>query len=172
MIIFRMIEFMFQIGATIFIVLLLQVSVGGKTLENYLMSFVQFSETMAPVREVAESGAKLISPESRMKYQMPFPPPKKHFQQNKKRALASRPEPPAVPPPSQLSAPAPADSAVLPKGHPLQGVINSVFNFIFKTNMFQLTKNLKNFSADKQASKPPSPSSPEKEQAPPAESSK
>ena len=63
MIIFRMVEFVFQLCTTIFIVLLLQISIGGKTLEDYLMSFIQNSDTAAPVRDLAYSSIKKVKPD-------------------------------------------------------------------------------------------------------------
>ena len=62
MFLFRMIEFVFQILTAIFIVLLLQISIGGQSLESFFMSFVQNSKTTAPIRELAYSGAKWINP--------------------------------------------------------------------------------------------------------------
>lgn len=53
MFIFRMIEFAFQISTTIFIVLLLQVSVKGRTLEDYLMSYIRQTERLESIREVS-----------------------------------------------------------------------------------------------------------------------
>ena len=60
MFLFRAIEFLFQISTAVFIVLILQVSVGGRTLEDFFLSFVQTSETTAPVRDLAYSGAKKL----------------------------------------------------------------------------------------------------------------
>lgn len=44
------------------LVLILQISVGGRTLEDYLMSFVHTSDSLAPVRDIAYSGVRKIHP--------------------------------------------------------------------------------------------------------------
>lgn len=51
-IIFRMIEFGFQIGTTIFIVLLLQISISNRTIENYLLTYINKAEQFNSVREL------------------------------------------------------------------------------------------------------------------------
>lgn len=60
MFLFRIIIFFFQIISAVFFVLILQISVGGQTLETFLMSFIQHSKTTAPIRELAYSGVKMI----------------------------------------------------------------------------------------------------------------
>ena len=60
MILFRMIEFAFQVVSAVFIVLMLQISIGGQSLEDLLMSFIKNSKTTAPIRELAYSGASLL----------------------------------------------------------------------------------------------------------------
>ena len=62
MFIFRMIEFVFQLLTAILVVLLLQISVGGRTLEDFFISFVQKSKTTAPIRQLAYSGVKYVQP--------------------------------------------------------------------------------------------------------------
>ena len=53
--------------ALLFWFLILQISVGGQTLEDYLMSFVQTSDSLAPVRDIAYSGVRRIHPNVQIK---------------------------------------------------------------------------------------------------------
>ena len=62
-----MIDFLFRLASTLFLILILQISIGGKTLEDYLMDFIRSSESMAPVRDVAYSGIKSIDPDLEIK---------------------------------------------------------------------------------------------------------
>ena len=62
MFIFRILDFVFRLFTTVMLVLILQISVGGKTLEDYLMSFIQTSNSMAPVRDIAYSSVRRINP--------------------------------------------------------------------------------------------------------------
>lgn len=63
MFIFRILDFVFRLFTTVMLVLILQISVGGETLEDYLMSFIQTSNSLAPVRDVAYSGIRRINPD-------------------------------------------------------------------------------------------------------------
>lgn len=67
MFIFRILDFVFRLFTTVMLVLILQISVGGKTLEDYLMSFIQTSTSMAPVRDIAYSGVRRINPSVQIK---------------------------------------------------------------------------------------------------------
>lgn len=62
MFIFRIIDFVFRLFTTVMLVLILQISVGGETLEDYLMGFIQTSDSLAPVRDIAYSGIRRINP--------------------------------------------------------------------------------------------------------------
>ena len=46
---------------------MLQISIGGKTLEDYLMSFIQTSNSLAPVRDIAYSSVRRINPNVQIK---------------------------------------------------------------------------------------------------------
>lgn len=67
MFIFRILDFVFRLFATVMLVLILQISFGGRTLEDYLMSFIQTSNSLAPVRDVAYSGVRKINPDIQIK---------------------------------------------------------------------------------------------------------
>ena len=67
MFIFRMLDFVFRLFSTIVLVLILQISVGEKTLEDYLMSFIQTSDSLAPVRDIAYSSVKRLNPNVQIK---------------------------------------------------------------------------------------------------------
>ena len=49
------------------LVLILQISVGGRTLEDYLMSFIHSSDSLAPVRDIAYSSVRRINPNVQIK---------------------------------------------------------------------------------------------------------
>ncbi|MDE0151630.1 MAG: hypothetical protein OXK80_03920 [Bdellovibrionales bacterium] len=67
MFIFRILDFIFRLFTTVMLVLILQISVGGKTLEDYLMSFIQTSNSLAPVRDIAYSSVRRINPNVQIK---------------------------------------------------------------------------------------------------------
>ena len=56
MIIFRLLEFVFKITATVFIVIFLQMSLGGRTLEEYLLSFLRDSERVQSAQKMTRTG--------------------------------------------------------------------------------------------------------------------
>ena len=60
MILFRFIDFLFRITATCFLVLLLQVTVAGRTLEDYILSFIRTGTAMEPIRNDVNLGVKQI----------------------------------------------------------------------------------------------------------------
>lgn len=62
-----MIDFAFRLFSTVMLVLILQISVGGQTLEDYLMSFIQTSDSLAPVRDVAYSSVRRLNPNVQIK---------------------------------------------------------------------------------------------------------
>lgn len=57
-----MLDFVFRLFSTILLVLILQISVGEQTLEDYLMSFIQTSDSLAPVRDIAYSSVRRLNP--------------------------------------------------------------------------------------------------------------
>ena len=96
MFIFRMLDFVFRLFSTIVLVLILQISVGEQTLEDYLMSFIQTSDSLAPVRDIAYSSVRRLNPnvqikeaEKRTPASLPSPstPSKKDFLKNMKTDL-------------------------------------------------------------------------------------
>ena len=56
MIIFRLLEFVFKITATVFIVIFLQISLGGRTLEEYFLSFLRDSERVQSAQKMTKTG--------------------------------------------------------------------------------------------------------------------
>ena len=60
MIIFRLLEFIFKITATVFIVIFLQMSLGGRTLEEYLLSFLRDSERVQSVQKMTRTGFRKV----------------------------------------------------------------------------------------------------------------
>ena len=60
MIIFRLLEFVFKITATVFIVIFLQMSLGGRTLEEYLLSFLRDSERVQSAQQMTRTGFQKI----------------------------------------------------------------------------------------------------------------
>ncbi len=67
MFIFRILDFVFRLFATVTLVLILQISVGDRTLEDYLMSFIHTSDSLAPVRDIAYSSVRRINPNVQIK---------------------------------------------------------------------------------------------------------
>ena len=67
MIIFRILDFVFRLFGTIMLVLFLQISIGEQTLEDYLMSFIQTSDSLAPVRDIAYSSVRRLNPDVQIK---------------------------------------------------------------------------------------------------------
>ena len=67
MFIFKMLDFGFRLLASVIFVLMLQISVGGRTLEDYLMSFIHRSDSLAPVRDIAYSSVRRINPNVQIK---------------------------------------------------------------------------------------------------------
>ena len=49
------------------LVIILQISIGGRTLEDYLMSFIQTSDSLAPVRDIAYSSVRRMNPNVQIK---------------------------------------------------------------------------------------------------------
>ena len=60
MFLLRFLEFIVKIAGTVFIVLFLQMSISGRTLEEYLLSFLRDSEKMRPVKKFTKAGAKQL----------------------------------------------------------------------------------------------------------------
>ncbi len=56
-----MIDFVFRLFVTIMLVMILQISIAGRTLEGYLIHFIRHSESTQPLRDIAYSNIERLN---------------------------------------------------------------------------------------------------------------
>ena len=61
MIILRIVDFIFRVFSTVILVMILQISFAGQTLENYLIDFIRHSESTQLLREVTYSNIERLN---------------------------------------------------------------------------------------------------------------